>query len=117
MKASTLIPGTLLYPESSRRIRSRIDRRAAVLTAVVLACTAYAIQTSEVPYVWAALGLTTILSIAACITDRPWGQALWINLAVLTLALGICEVYFWAQEPLERQMEYSEGFFSADEHS
>lgn len=115
MKAPTLTPGTLLYPELSRRIRSRIDLRAVVLTAVVLACTAYAIQTSEVPYVWAALGLTAILSIAACITDRPWEQALWINLAVLTFALGIGEVYFWAQEPLERQMEYSEGFFSADE--
>lgn len=115
MKAHALTPVTLLFPESGRRIRSRTDLRAAVLIAIVLACTTYAIETSQVPYVWAALGLTSILSIAACMTDRPWGQALWINLAVLTLTLGIGEVYFWAQEPLERQMEYSEGFFLADE--
>lgn len=115
MKTPAHTPGTLLFPESSRRIRTRIDPRAAVLTAVVLVCTAYAIQTSQVPYVWAALGLIAIFSIAACMTDRPWGQALWINLAVLMLTLGIGEVYFWAQEPLERQMHYSEGFFVADE--
>jgi hypothetical protein len=105
----------MLFPESSRKIHSRIELRAAALAAVILACTAYSSQTSEVPYVWAAFGLTAILSIAACITDRPWGRALWINLAVLTLTLGIGEVYFLAQEPLERQMEYSEGFFLADE--
>lgn len=115
MKAPSFTPGTMLFPESSRKIHSRIELRAAALAAVVLACTAYAIQTSEVPYVWAAFGLTAILSIAACITDRSWGRALWINLAVLTLTLGIGEVYFWSQEPLERQMEYSEGFFVADE--
>lgn len=89
--------------------------RAAALTAVAFACTAYAIQSSRVPYLWAELGLTAILFIAAWMTDRPWGQALWINLAMLTLTLGIGEVYFWAQEPLERQLEYSEGFFLADD--
>lgn len=42
-------------------------------------------------------------------------RALWLNLAVLALTLGFGEAYFWTQEPLERQMHYSEGFFIADE--
>lgn len=115
MKAPSFTPDPLLFSETNRRTHSRIDLRAAALTAAALACTAYAIQTSRVPYLWAALGLTAILSIAAGITDRPWRKAMWINLAVLTVTLGIGEVYFWSQEPLERQMEYSEGFFVADE--
>jgi len=81
-----------------------------------MACAgALLIPRSTVPFVWGALSLTAACVGAERITRQTWGRALWVNLVVLCLTLAAAETYFWAREPIERQMQYSEGFFLYDE--
>lgn len=93
----------------------RFDTGKAALTLLVAAGSIFMAQASQVPYLWAALTTTAICAYIACINERSWIRALWINLAVLSCTLGAVEAYFWSKEPLERQMQYSEGFFVPDE--
>ena len=70
---------------------------------------------SAVPYLWLAVAAGTMFILAACLSPGAVGKALWINLAVIALTLGILEGFYWLKEPLDRQMEYSEGFFVLDD--
>ena len=49
------------------------------------------------------------------VTKREGLRALWVNIAVVSFILGAIEGYLWTQGPAERQMEYSEEFFMADD--
>jgi hypothetical protein len=93
----------------------RFETGMAALTLLGAAGSIFMAQTSPVPYVWAALATTAICAYIACISERSWIRALWINLAILSCTLGAVEASFWSKEPLERQMLYSEGFFVPDE--
>ena len=93
----------------------RFDTGRAALTLLVAAGSIFMAQTSQIPYLWGALATTAICAYIACISERSWIRAVWINLAVLSCTLGAVEAYFWSKEPLERQMQYSEGFFVPDE--
>ncbi len=84
--------------------------------AFIIALTAaLLIPRTTAPFVWGALSLTAACVGAERMTRRMWVRALWVNLAVLCFTLGLTEAYLWAHEPLERQMQYGEGFFLPDE--
>jgi len=97
------------------RINNLTKRTAIWVIIVVAACTVIAACTSPTPYLWVAMAATVAMSSAAFLTSRPWFRALLVNLAVIAFTLGAVEGYFFWKEPPERQMEYSESFFEADE--
>jgi len=101
--------------EAHERRREQLDKAAATLVIFFVACGLVVAWTSPIPYIWIAIATVIMLSYAAVATKREGLRALWFNLAVLVFTLGAVESYFWAQEPLERRMEYSEEFFIADD--
>src|SRR5215470_1470826 len=115
MRIEALDANLAAPPRASLHLLLRRETGITALAAFVAACATFASPTSEAPYVWAGVAVTTIFVCATSVSRRPWIRALWVNLAVLTLACGAGEAYFWMNEPLERQMQYSEGFFLADE--
>jgi hypothetical protein len=115
MNARALGPDAIPAARSAPPNAIWFDIGRAALTLLVAAGSVFMAQTSLVPYLWAALATTTICAYIACISERSWIRALWINLAVLSCTLGAVEACLWSKEPLERQMQYSEGFFVPDE--
>ena len=87
---------------------------AAVVFTIALA-TAYLLQRATPPYMWGAFSLAAACVGAERMTRPIRIRALWVNLAVLCFTFGVAEAYFWVNEPLVRQMQYSEGFFLSDE--
>jgi len=84
--------------------------------AFAIACAAaLLLPRATAPFAWGALSLAVACMGAERSTRRTWGRALWINLAVLCFTFAAAETYFWAHEPIERQMQYGEGFFLYDE--
>ena len=67
------------------------------------------------PYIYFSILWAIVCLAASIMAGRSWAKALWINLAVVVFTFGAMEAYFWAQEPLERQMDYSEEFFISDD--
>lgn len=101
--------------ETRERPSDQLDKRVATLVIFFVACMLFAARSSSVPYLWIAIALVMMLTYAAVVSKRETLRALWINLAIVVFTLGAVESYFWAQEPLERRMEYSEEFFVADD--
>ena len=92
-----------------------VSKRVTTIIILVAACTLIAASTWQLPYVSVAITATTLMCYAAIISRRPGIRALWVNLSVIVFLLGAAECYFGVKEPLERQMEYSEDFFAADD--
>lgn len=97
------------------RTLALLDKGIATIVLFVVASALTAVRTSPIPYLWIAIAAIIVLSYAAVLCTSQGLRALWVNLAVVIFALGAAESYFWAQEPLERRMEYSDEFFEADE--
>lgn len=106
------VDATALFPHRPTS-RSQIIL-AATACFLALAATWFARQ-SPIPIVWGALALTLACIGAERLTRRAAVRALWINMAVLFATLGLAELYVWSHEPLEREMQYGEGFFLPDE--
>ena len=103
------------YPRARPNLLFRREAGALALAVVVATAAAFAASTSEAPYLWAGIGVTTLCGCAASACRGLWIRALWVNLAVITLTCLAGEVYYWSNEPLHGRMEYSEGFFLADD--
>ena len=93
----------------------RLDRGIAVIVVFLTSCALFAAWMSPIPYVWGAIAAVIMSSYAAIVTTRERVRALWVNIAVVSFMLGAIEGYLWTQGPAERQMEYSEEFFMADD--
>lgn len=115
MRVQTLpsdVDATALFPHHPTS-RSQIIL-ATTACFLALAATWFARQ-GPIPFVWGGLALTLACIGAERLTRHSVVRALWINLAVLFATLGLAELYVWSHEPLERQMQYSRGFFLPDE--
>lgn len=85
------------------------------LMGLIVIAAVVAMAHSGVPFLWLAVAAGTMFLLAACLSAGSLGKAVWINVAVVVLTCGLLEGYYWIREPLDRQMEYSEGFFVRDE--
>ena len=86
--------------------------------AVLVVVTSYALFSawkSPIPYLWIAIAAVLVSCSLAVVAKRQGVRALWVNIAVIGLTLGVIEGYFAMQGPTERRMSYSEEFFIADE--
>lgn len=99
----------------SEKRGERLDRGIAVIVVFLTSCALFATWMSPIPYVWGAIAAVIMSSYAAVVTKREGLRALWVNIAVVSFMLGAIEGYLWTQGPAERQMEYSEEFFMADD--
>ncbi|HKC92755.1 MAG TPA: hypothetical protein VKB81_01915 [Nitrospira sp.] len=101
--------------EAQDQFPDQIDKRLATIVILLIASVLFIARTSLIPYLWIAIAAVIMLSYAAVISKREGFRALWVNLAIIVFTFGAIEGYFWTQGPLERQMEYSEEFFVADD--
>ena len=116
MNTRTLTSTIQAVGESQPAGITNLKKRTAVgVIIVVTACAFIAARTSPTPYIWVAMVATVAMSSTAFLIARPWARAFLVNLAVIAFTLGVVEAYFFWKEPPERQMEYSESFFEADE--
>jgi hypothetical protein len=93
----------------------RLARGIGVIVVCLTSCALFAAWMSPVPYVWGAIAAAIMSLYAAVVTTQEGVRALWVNIAVVSFMLGAIEGHLWMQGPAERQMEYSEEFFMADD--
>lgn len=115
MRIDALDANLAAHPRVRLNFLFRRETGIAALAMFVAATATFAASTSEAPYIWAGIGVTTIFVCAASVSRRSWIRALWVNLAVITLTCLAGEVFSWTNEPLQSHMQYSEGFFVADD--
>ena len=106
--------GTATYTMSERRVE-RLDRGVAAMVLLLTTWALFCASRSPIPYVWIAIALLIVSCYGAVTTTGDGLRALWVNIAVITLTLGVMEGYFWIQGPAERRMAYTEEFFLADD--
>ncbi len=108
---------TALQPVSDhqRETADPLDKGVAAIVLFVVGSALVAGRTSPIPYLWIAIASIIVLSYATIVSKSETVRALCLNLAVACLVLGAAESYFWAKEPLERRMDYSDGFFLSDD--
>ena len=103
-----------IQPRNERPLQ-RLDKEVGAIVIFFSSCALFAVWMSPIPYVWASIAAVIMSSYAAVVTKREGLRALWVNIAVVSFMLGAIEGYLWTQGPAERQMEYSEEFFMADD--
>jgi hypothetical protein len=95
--------------QSMRERRSeRLDNGITAIVLFLAGCPLFGAWTSPVPYVWIAIATVILSAYAALGSKREMRRALWVNVAVISFALGMIEGYFWIQAPAERQISYTE---------
>ena len=114
MNAPLVETATQPLAETQDRQLDQLDKRVGTIVILLIACVFFLARASPIPYLWIAIAAVIMLSYAAVVSRRETVRALCVNLAVVIFTFGAIEGYFWTQEPLERQMEYSEEFFIAD---
>lgn len=115
MNAPLVEAATQPLAEAQDRHLDQLDKRVGTIVILLIACVFFVARASLIPYLWIAIAAVIMLSYAAVISRRETFRALCVNLAVVIFTFGAIEGYFWTREPLERQMEYSEEFFVADD--
>jgi hypothetical protein len=100
----------------SERRPERLDKAIATIMFFLTGCALFAAWRSPIPYVWIAIATVILSSYAAIGSKREMGRAVWINVAVVSFALGMIEGYLGIQGPVERQISYTEKeIFLADD--
>jgi hypothetical protein len=103
-----------IHPLRERR-HERLDKGVAMIVVLLIGCALFASWMSPIRCVWFAIAAVIMSSYVAAVSKRDCLRALWVNIAVISFALGVIEGYFGIQGPPERQMDYTEEFFIADD--
>jgi len=82
-----------------------------LLCAAALAISAVSLGYFRIPYVWIAGAWFVVTLYGALISQKPSVKALWFNISVVILTLGVFESYLWLSGTPERvRKEYSSTF-------
>ena len=99
-----------------RRRPERLDKAIATVVFFLTGCALFAAWRSPMPYVWIAIAMVILSSYAAIGSKREMGRAVWVNVAIVSFALGMFEGYFGIQGPAEREISYTQKeIFLADD--